>query len=158
MNTSVSGARSTASYLIVLKDYLVALDLAESISEFDAGAQIVARHSAVCAIAALEAIERVAVAFVDAGLDQFVALGLQRMISDRGGRVVLMGDEAESAGEARGYCVLHRPFSQGLVLSHLANLQETAGTRRDRRALKFPAQGDASIGCCPHSAASPEQE
>jgi hypothetical protein len=125
MNTSVLHTRSAASYLIVLKDCLVAMDLAESISDFDAGADIVARHSAACAIAALETIKRVAVAFVDTGPDHLAASGLMGMISARGGRVVLMGDEAETSGEARGYPVLHRPFSQGLVLDHLANPRQS---------------------------------
>ncbi len=158
MNTSVLRTRPPACYLIVLKDYLVALDLAESISDFDAEAEIVARHSAACAIAALEAIERVAVAFVETGPDQFAASVLSGMISDRGGRVVLMGDEAESSGQARGYSVLQRPFSQGLVRAHLANRQQTDATRWDRRAVRVAGQWDGSLDYSPPAATVPKLE
>jgi hypothetical protein len=116
------GARRT--YLVVSDDYLVAQDLAETILWQDASAQIFVRHAASDAMAVLQGIEALEVAFVGAGPDQFVATGLREMIGQRGGRVVLMGDSAETSGETKGWSVLHRPFSQWQVLSHLAELAE----------------------------------
>ncbi len=119
MKTAGMDQRVRGTYLIVSDDYLVAQDLAESIVWFDAAASVVVRHAPADAIAALEAIETVAVAFVGAGPDQLAASGLKALIGDRGGRVVLMGNLAETNGEAEGWAVLHRPFSLGLVLTHL---------------------------------------
>ncbi len=102
--------KTAGTYLVVLADYLVAQDLAESIVVYDADAEVLVLHSASRAAAALEKVERIAVAFVDAGPELFGASELAQMIQSRGGRVVLLGDEAEAAGGALGWSVLQRPF------------------------------------------------
>lgn len=114
---NMAWARQT--YLVVLDDYLIAQDLAESIACYDDAAQVVVRHVVDDAVAALEAVEGLAVAFVGVDPKQFAGSALARMIDSRGGKVVLMGDAAEDDGETGGWAVLHRPFSQGLVQSLL---------------------------------------
>lgn len=125
-----SELRKTRTYLILSQDCLVAQDLAESIAVYDAGADVIVRHSVVAAVSALEATPEIAVAFVGAGPVQFGASALADMIRARQGLVILMGDDAEENGEALGWKVLHRPFSEGVVLSHLALLVGPDGTRR----------------------------
>jgi hypothetical protein len=60
------------------------------------------------------------VAFVGEGPSRFAGSALAQMIQNRGGRVVLLGDEAEAEGRKAGWPVLDRPFSQSLVLTLLA--------------------------------------
>jgi hypothetical protein len=125
MYTAALRLPKTRTYLILLKDYLVAQDLEESIAAHDPAAEVIVRQSMASALSALEATQQIAVAFVDVEPLHCRASGLADMIRSRGGEVILMGDEAEEKGEALGWKVLHRPFSEGLVLAHLAALGST---------------------------------
>ena len=122
MNMVAFRLRKTRTYLILLKDYLVAQDLAESIAVYDPEAEVIVQHALADAVSALEATPQIAAAFVGLEPLQCSASGLADMIRGRGGEVILMGSEAEEQGEALGWKVLHRPFSEGLVLAHLARL------------------------------------
>lgn len=111
---------SRAVYLIVLADCLVAQDLAETVAVHDRDAEVILRQSLSDAIVALAAVAELALAFVGAGPAEFEASPLAGMIRARGGRVVLIGDDAESAGAAAGYAVLARPFSLSQILAELS--------------------------------------
>ena len=113
------------AYLVVLGDYLVAQDLAESIACHDPAAEVIVRHTMAEAVAAMESVARIEVAFVGDAPTRFAASQLAQAIRSKGGRVVLLGDEAEATGEAAGWSVLHRPFSLSLVLACLAGAIST---------------------------------
>jgi hypothetical protein len=123
MSETTAGPLSRGAYLVVLDDYLVSQDLAETIRYFDPEAQVIARPTTDDAVAAVAPVARIELAFVADGPSHFAASPLAGMIRCRGGRVVLLGPEAETAGKAAGWPVLHRPFSQSLVLAHLAGLR-----------------------------------
>lgn len=108
-------------YLIVLDDSIVAQDLAETVSEHDPLAGLISCKTLTEAVDAVAHVERIVVALVEAGPEQFRASPLAGLIAAKGGRVVLMGDDAEDSGMASGYPVLQRPFFPKTVLAILAD-------------------------------------
>jgi hypothetical protein len=107
------------AYLIVLRHVVGAQDIALTIADFDGGAAVVRAASADEGLVALDGVARLAVAFVAEGPRRFAGSALQGAIARRGGRVVLIGEEAEAEGEAAGYAVLARPFASAAVVAHL---------------------------------------
>ena len=110
-----------ATYVIVLRHVLVAQDIAMTIADYDPKARIVVAANGADALARLEEVGRIAVAFVGKGPRAFQASPLAQALAGRSGRVVLMGEEAEAEGEAQGFAVLARPFSTGNILVHLGS-------------------------------------
>jgi hypothetical protein len=108
-----------ATYLIVLRHVLVAQDIAMTIAEHDPSARVIVAATGAEAVQALDGPGPVAVAFVGKGPEAFRASPLAPALTERGARVVLMGEEAERDGEAQGFAVLTRPFSTGNILVHL---------------------------------------
>ncbi|WP_210528395.1 hypothetical protein [Rubellimicrobium arenae] len=106
-------------YLIVLSQAFVALDLRMTIEEFDPTAPVVAATSTAEALPVLEGVDRIAVAFVDQGPGDYEQSALARIVAEKGGHVVLMGDRAEEDGAGHGYAVLERPFLTAHVADHL---------------------------------------
>lgn len=121
MTTQDASPLDRGAYLIVLEDYLVSQDLAEIVAWYAPAAEVIVRHALPDAVAALQPVARLAVAFVGIGPASFAASPLAAMIASRGGRVVLLGDEAERTGEAAGWAVLQRPFSQSQVATFLTD-------------------------------------
>ena len=119
MSDAAKGAGDPATYLIVLRHVLVAQDIAMTIGEFDPSARILTAASGAEALPLLRGVEHIAMAFVGKGPEGFRASPLAQAVAERGGRVVLMGEEAEAQGEAQGFAVLVRPFGTGDVLAHL---------------------------------------
>ena len=107
------------TFLIVLKQVVVAQDIALTLSDLNPAAQVVVASSHSEALAALAAVSSVALAIVNDGPQSFPHSDLCHAITLRGGRVVLVGTEAEDAGEAAGWQVLHRPFTSDAVLALL---------------------------------------
>ena len=107
------------AYLVVMGDYLVAQDLAESIAYYDPTAEVILRHTVDEGAQALEFVEHIEVAFVGDAPQRFAASPFAKSLMQRGARVVLIGDEAEAQGDQAGWRVLQRPFSMSLVLAHL---------------------------------------
>ena len=116
----VGSVMDKGTYLVVLSQGVVALDIAMTIEEFDPTAPVVAADSCENAVPALDGVDRIAVAFVDKGPHAFADSVLARKVAERGGRVVLLGDDAEENGAALGFAVLERPFSTDHVTGHLA--------------------------------------
>ncbi len=108
-----------AAFLIVLRHVLVAQDIAMAIAEHDPGARVILARDAAEALPRLGGVTRLAVAFVGEDPSVFRGSALDLALAERGGRVVLMGQDAEAAGEAAGFPVLARPFTTGDVLGHL---------------------------------------
>lgn len=115
-----AGPGDRATYLIVLRHVLVAQDIAMTVAEFDPAARVITAATGPEALPQIEDVDRIAVAFVGKGPGAFRASPLARAVAERGGRVVLMGEEAEAEGEAQGFRVLERPFSTGNIMTHLA--------------------------------------
>lgn len=109
-----------AIYVVVLGQVVVAQDIAQAISGFDPQATIITtprREDAVAALAGMEG--RLEFAFMNTP----PRLLPQDLLADaaraRGGRIVLIHDEAETGGEGEGYLVLARPFTTDLVIDML---------------------------------------
>ena len=117
---------ASGTYLIVIGDYIVALDLAQTVADFCPTAQVIQQSTAVAALAAVAAIDRVTVAFVGEPPHSFARSELARLIADKGGRVVFVGGEAEDLGPGSAHTVLNRPFSTPAVLAHLKQATPTA--------------------------------
>jgi hypothetical protein len=113
-----------ATYVIVLRHVLVAQDIAMTIAEHDPSARVIVASTGAEVVPQLEGVARVEVAFVGKGPAAFQASPLAPALSRRGGRVVLMGEEAEAEGERQGFAVLTRPFSTGNILVHLGPDQD----------------------------------
>ncbi len=119
MARAIPATLASGTYLIVLGDYIVALDLAQTVADFCPTAQVIQKSTAAAALAAVAAVDRVKVAFVGEPPHSFARSELARLIADKGGRVVFVGDEAEDLGTGNGHAVLSRPFSTPAVLAHL---------------------------------------
>lgn len=118
--SGADGAGDGRAYLIVLRHVLVAQDMALTIAEVDPGARVLLAGGVAEGLAMVEGVGRIAVAFVRETPEGFAGSELARAVADRGGRAVLMGEEAEEHGEADGFAVLARPFSSGSLMHHLA--------------------------------------
>lgn len=110
---------SGGTYLVVLGDYIVALDLVQTVVDFCPAAQVIQKSTATAAVAAVSKVNSVKVAFIGEPPHSFARSELARLIAKKGGRVVFVGDEAEGLGPASGHMVLSRPFSTPTVLALL---------------------------------------
>ena len=118
-------------YLVIEPNPLLMLDLAEMLKFGDEHAVVIAERDAGPALALLSSVDCIKLALVAAAPGDFDTSALAQVIGQKGGRVVLMGDQAETFGEAKGYSVLHRPFSQSQVLAMLRDLSKaTIGAGR----------------------------
>lgn len=113
------GGTGTPTYLIVLRHVLVAQDIAMAIAEHDSTARVILARDEAEALPRLAEVARLAMAFVGQDPVAFRRSVLGRAVTERGGRIVLMGQEAESEGETQGFAVLARPFTTGDVLGLL---------------------------------------
>lgn len=111
-----------AHYLIVLSDCVVLQDLSDTVTEFDAGATVIAVNRVDDALCALEGIAELAVAFIEAAPDGSAGTKLSGAIRARHGRIIYLGDDAEDAREGIRTTVLKRPFSPEIVFRSLGAL------------------------------------
>lgn len=105
--------------LVIEPNPLVMMDLAEMLKFEDEHAVVIAESNARAALALVSSVDCIKLALVAAAPADFEKSALAQVIRQKGGKVVLMGAEAEALGEAMGYSVLHRPFSQSQVLAML---------------------------------------
>lgn len=125
MNGQMKASTGTGGiYLIAVEDFVVAQDLSDTVREAVPAAVIVTAPGCAAALAAVADQPHLALAFVEAGPDRVAKLRLDEAIRARGGRLVLLGGEAEDAwdsGAATGrlWPVLIRPFSSQAVRSLL---------------------------------------
>ena len=120
MTDTAQGGADRPAYLIVLRHVVVAQDIAMTIADRDPGARVVTVASPAEALPALGDVGRLAVAFVAEAPREHRESDLARAIATRGGRVVLIGEAAETEGAELGFPVLARPFSTEDILAHLA--------------------------------------
>jgi hypothetical protein len=107
------------TYLIVMPDVLIAQDLELTIRDHDPQACVIWCKTAAGAAAALTPVASLSIAFLADQPRAFAKSHLASAIRERGGRVILLGEEAEATGPTQDWSVLHRPFSTAAVLAHL---------------------------------------
>lgn len=110
----------SAAYLILSADPLVALDLAQTVREFDAGARILVASNTAEAAALVVAEARIAVALLGLSPEAAAAIGAE--VCARGGRPVLFGADADLAGASWPGEVLAVPFTSECVIALLVRL------------------------------------
>ncbi len=109
----------TPTYIIVMRDVLIAQDLSLTIGDHDPGARIEVASSLTEAEAIVARLTQIVMAFIVEAPRKFRHSDLSRAIAERGGRVVLLGDDAEDGGPTPDWDVLYRPFSTDEVLARL---------------------------------------
>lgn len=109
-----------AAYLILTPNAIFALDLAQTVSEFDPGARVLVASTAQEAAGLIARAERIRVALV--GVDPAVALPLQPAVAARGGTLVLLGSAVDLAAAGWTGEVLDIPFNSERVIALLARL------------------------------------
>jgi hypothetical protein len=107
------------TYLLLMETGLVACDLTQIILASDPGASVTLAQTVEAALAHAGDDIRLLSAILDLGPDAARSSGLARMIADRGGRVILFGDDAEAKAASHDWPVIERPFSTESVLSVL---------------------------------------
>jgi hypothetical protein len=115
---------ATATYVVMSQDYVVLTDLCDTILEFDPAAHLLHATTLASAIAFISSSERIAVAILEAGPGRISQTGLDTMVRAKGGRLVLLGSDAEEEDEAGApptrWTVLTRPFSAEAVCTILS--------------------------------------
>ena len=107
---------------IVLRDHLIAQDLATTITDRDPSARVIHAATPDEAVAALADIPQVAVAFVSATPADYGSSSLGPAIKARHGRVILLGIEAEAIGPSQDWGVQPQPFDTVAVLGVLGRV------------------------------------
>lgn len=107
------------TYLIVMREVLIAQDIAQTIADHDPGAQVIIALTVAEAIAALEPVTELVIAFIADQPARFGQSVLSVAITARGGRVVMLGEDAETTGPNRNWDVLYQPFTTDAVIERL---------------------------------------
>lgn len=110
------------TYLIVLRERLIAQDLATTISDRDPTARVILAATLDEGVAALMDVPRLTVAFVSAKPAEYAQSTLGQAIIARHGRVILLGFEAETSGPSKDWDVLAQPFDTDAVLGVLGRV------------------------------------
>ncbi|MEH6773367.1 MAG: hypothetical protein V7668_05560 [Cereibacter changlensis] len=118
-------AEVSPTCLIALKHFVVAQDIAQIVAEFDPAAQVILVTDP-RSIALTEGVERVWLAFLGIGPSRVAEDPLAQAVLRRGGRLVLISDEAEETGATGDWWVLQRPFTTDAVLSLLQRASASA--------------------------------
>lgn len=101
--------------LVVLKDSLIAEDLAQSIAEALPGARVVVAETLTRAETAVQDIGRVVLAFLADTPETILSSGLARMLGEQRSRVVLTGDWDSDQARKHGWEALPFPFASETV-------------------------------------------
>jgi hypothetical protein len=109
-----------ATYVILCAEPLVALDLAQTVREFDAGARVLVASSVAEATRLVASEARITVALLGVDPQSIMPLGAE--VGARGGRLVLFGPDAEQAALAWPAEVLGMPFTSERVIALLLRL------------------------------------
>lgn len=107
------------NYLVQVTEAVVAFDIAQTITDFDPASEVICVRSFAEAEQALSTIGTLEIAFVADCPGRFVGSALHRRLVERGGRVVLLGLEAETTGPTPMFDVLAQPFNTDAVLAKL---------------------------------------
>ena len=117
--SDMQNVKGKHSYLLLMEAGLVASDLTQIILAFDPGASIALAPTLDAALEHARDTERISSAILELGPDTATSSGLARLIADRGGRIILIGDDAEALAGKSAWPVIERPFTTELVTSVL---------------------------------------
>ncbi|MDI3335567.1 hypothetical protein QKW60_04040 [Defluviimonas aestuarii] len=108
-------------YVIAVHDFVVLKDLEDTVREFDPTATVLTTTSCDEAITKIRTQDQLAMVFIEAGPVYISAVRMDELVRARGGRIVLLGDDAEDEWDEgrspRRWPTLQRPFSSQSVLS-----------------------------------------
>lgn len=121
-----SGPSAGNVYLVAVRDRVVLQDLSDTVAEFDRHAVVLAHPTCDGVFEALRSCDRLKLAFVEAGPRCLTRLKVDVAVSERGGKLILLGDEAEMESESCDrtgirWRVLKRPFTTQAVLREMAS-------------------------------------
>lgn len=137
-------SRPQTTYLILVQSMIVTLDIRLAIADAVPSADIVVVHDAAEAGRVLHGIESIHVAFLELAPDSDTCLSLVKVVRRLGGRVVLLGDEAEDLGPRQDWMVLERPFTNDCTLAALTDPAQAGSvwpTRCTRRTVALHHSG-----------------
>lgn len=115
----ISTTTNEPNYLVVIDEVLIARDIALTITDQEPEASVLIASSLTEAEEALSKVSNLVLAFVNVRPRTFAESALAQAISKRGGRVVLLGYEAEAVGPNPLWDVLMQPFDTAAVLARL---------------------------------------
>jgi predicted amino acid dehydrogenase len=98
---------------------VIACDLTQIILSFDPGASVTLAQTVEAALAHAGDDVRLTTAILELGPDATRSSGLARMIEDRGGRIILIGNDADMLADRHSWQAIERPFTTESVLSLL---------------------------------------
>jgi|GEM_PF-1126212 hypothetical protein len=107
------------TYIVLVTETVVAFDIAQTITDYDQSAKVFLAKSMTEAEAAMVDIESVEIAFIAGCPSTFSGSALHRDLVMRGGRIVLLGIEAEVTGPTPVFDVLPQPFDTDAVIAKL---------------------------------------
>lgn len=116
--------RSGDVYIVMLADFVVAMDLAQTVADFSPQAHVILKANATDALEAALSADRIAVAFVGEAPQSFLQSALAEVIAQKGGRVVFVGAETEELAPDARCTILHQPFTSRTVTAYLHQLVE----------------------------------
>ncbi|MCU9850246.1 hypothetical protein OEZ60_19840 [Defluviimonas sp. WL0024] len=123
---SLARKAKTNVYLVLIRDQVVLQDLCDTVKEFDPKATVVACSRCEDALALLRRHSDLVLAFVEAGPERVLRLRIDAAIRERGGKLILLGDDAEmeldSVGDSASlWPVLVRPFNSRSVIKQITS-------------------------------------
>lgn len=107
--------RRVASYLVALDQVVISQDIAGAIGEHSPGARVLVARNASEALAMLEPVAQLSVAFLGMPPRHYADSDLARAIAARRGKAVLISPEAEEAAPSTEWRVLELPFTTEAV-------------------------------------------
>lgn len=108
-----------SSCLLLLDAGVIACDLTQIILCADPGSSVTLVQTAEAARAHVDGATCLTFAILSLGPERVVAAGLDRAIEAKGGRLFLMGDDADMTGHTGLWPVINRPFSTDSILEVL---------------------------------------
>lgn len=109
--------------VIALKHFVVAQDIAQALADFDPGIHVILVTDPQSIVLSPD-MEQVWLAFLGLAPSRVADDPLAQAVLQRGGRLVLINDEAEEVGDSADWWVLRRPFTTDAILSLLSRTHE----------------------------------
>ena len=110
-------------YLIVMSQVLVAQEIAMTIRNLDTGAKVFIATDRGHAVAQLQSVSRLDLAFLSKHPFAYEGSSLSRAIELRGGRAILLGSDAERASPTKDWDVMEQPFDTQALMGHQTSYQ-----------------------------------